>query len=110
MQTCATRDQSPFLSEDNFKRSNSDVLYYGALPGTTPFFCLYLLFSVYSIVTIFILCDGLTRLMLRWYLLMLRWYLLLLRWYLLLLRWYLLLLRYMGKSAPLLSCSWIVLG
>ncbi len=45
-------------------------------------------FTVYSNDTIFILGDGLTRLLLRWYLLLLRW----------------------EKSAPLLSCSWIFPG
>jgi hypothetical protein len=44
--------------------------------------------SIYSIDTVFILGDGLTRLLLRWYLLLLRW----------------------EKSAPLLSCSWTFLG
>jgi hypothetical protein len=43
---------------------------------------------VYSIDTIFILGDGLTRLLLRWNLLLLRW----------------------EKSAPILFCSWIFLG
>jgi hypothetical protein len=43
---------------------------------------------IYSIDTIFILDDGLTRLLLRWYLLLLRW----------------------EKSAPIPFCSWIFLG
>jgi len=47
-----------------------------------------LTFSVYSIDTIFILGDGLTRLLLRWYLLLLRW----------------------QKPAQLLSCSWTFLS
>jgi hypothetical protein len=70
-----------------------------------PFPALFLFtlhYSVYSIDTTFILGDGLTRLLRRWFLLLLPWYLLLLRWYLLLLRW--------EKSAQLLSCSWIFLG
>jgi hypothetical protein len=56
-----------------------------------PFPALFLfifVISVYSIDTIFILGDGLTRLLLRWYLLLLRW----------------------EKSAPILFCSRIFLG
>ncbi len=52
--------------------------FFWCLPGT-----LFIYF-----VTIFILGDGLTRLLLRWFLLLLRW----------------------EKSAPLLSCSWTFLG
>jgi hypothetical protein len=57
------------------------------LPGTL--FDLFCNFPVYIIDTLFILGDGLTLLLLRWYLL------------LQVLRW--------EKSAPLLSCSWIFL-
>jgi hypothetical protein len=52
------------------------------------FFYLFFLFSVYSIDTIFILGDGLIRLLLRWNLLLLRW----------------------EKSAPILFCYWNFLG
>jgi hypothetical protein len=51
-------------------------------------FYLFFSFSGYSIDTIFILGDGLIRLLLRWNLLLLRW----------------------EKSAPILFCSWIFLG
>jgi hypothetical protein len=51
---------------------------FGALPGTL--FINFVIFF-YSIYIIFILGDGLTRLLLRW-----------------------------EKSAPLLSCSWTFLG
>jgi hypothetical protein len=57
----------------------SSILNFGALPGTL--FYLFCNFSVYSIDAIFILGDGLTRLVLRW-----------------------------EKSAPLHSCSWTFLG
>ncbi len=55
------------------------VKIFGALPGTL--FIYLSNFSVYSIDTIFILGDGLIRLLLRW-----------------------------EKSAPILFCSWIFLG
>jgi hypothetical protein len=65
------------------------------VPFPALFLFIFLTFSVFSIDTIFILGDGLTRLLLRWYLLLLRWYLLLLGW---------------EKSAQLLSCSMTFLG
>jgi hypothetical protein len=57
----------------NSRRYESLVLLFGALPGTLFIYFVIFYLCTVLIDTIFILGDGLTRLLLRWYLLLLCW-------------------------------------